>query len=244
MPFCIDPTKDTTIDVNHVANVACTESGAVPFNLTVQGAAIHRASHSTNWGFEVFSMKLNDLKAPVKIGCPEQARACNHPYNVLMVNEETGFQCLLKKVIHWAWAGKHMFFNTDCDLATINEEFPIGDEIKMYKAPGKSVEDNLALTFVHGKNPEFGVVSGMYNAKSRIRFGYADSLRDGTVWVSCNAVGIHHDIDIWAVYIIQGRRRSFLMRGPHCSFFFHFVHRLQTLWAMSILRKHTSIANT
>ena len=103
--------------------------------------------------------------------------------NLWFHNERTGDKILVHIVLHWAWEGNKLFFCPDgIDQKEFNKKFIKGDTITVsYANIGKPMEDNLALTFVHGLETNLD----QRWASSRMRYGNTWNVkRDYTVYVS------------------------------------------------------------
>jgi hypothetical protein len=145
------------------------------FNLTVQATntAKFSSSHTTRYGSYSVKMNLCLLPAPVKVGWRG-----NGPDGIFFINQRSKFVVHVEAIIHWCWEGTTTYFTSNITDAELNTEFLEGDQILIkYNTAGKSVEDNLAFTFVHGTKVNPGT--------SRMRIGTTSTpRRDGTVWVS------------------------------------------------------------
>lgn len=112
------------------------------------------------------------------------------------INRRTGMFVRTDGVLHWSWQGNRLFFHpsegTTCK--EINDIFSKGDQIEVSLCfdveedlEGEK-KDNLALTFVHGKDSESAAKSPKKNQwitlPSRLRFGKTSPDRDFTVFVS------------------------------------------------------------
>eukprot|EP00978_Attheya_sp_CCMP212_P017112 scaffold45430_cov58-Attheya_sp.AAC.6 len=167
--FCIDYGATT------LANVDCGTPGSEPFNLTVQAdnTAKFSRSHTTSYGSYSVRMNLCLLPAPVKMSWRG-----NGPDGIFFINQRSQFVVHVEAIIHWCWQGDTTLFTSNITDDELNTEFLKGDQILIqYNTAGKSVEDNLAFTFVHGTKVNPGA--------SRMRIGATSTpRRDGTIWVS------------------------------------------------------------
>jgi hypothetical protein len=179
--FCVDTTKV----LPDVANTACdpTNPNIVPFVFQVRegGANAIQNGLSDPYGLNyTISANLCNLKAPVRLG----SNGWGNPYDgVLMTNDRSGFSLQSNYIIHFCWEDNKTYFDINVTAEVFNQEFLAGDTISIkYITSGKRVEDQLAMTFVHGTNPEYP--ASFYAAKSRERFGTTTCRRDGTVWTA------------------------------------------------------------
>jgi len=122
-------------------------------------------------------------------------------------SKRTGNNIEVRIVLHWAWGGSKLYFCPEnVEVQQFNSLFQKGDEIIVSRRNvGKSKEDNLALTFVHGFQSS---LEERY-ASSRIRWGKCGDLsRDYTVFVS---------IEEYKLFGTSHILRSFL-RNPNIFF--------------------------
>jgi hypothetical protein len=181
--FCVDTTKR----LPETADVPCDalNGGVVPFRFQVQeSGTVWETGHWEVYGCEkTVSMRLCDLQAPVRIGYS----GWGNPYDgVLLVNDRTGFTFQSDFIIHYCWEDQRTYLSSNVTAAVLNQEFLAGDTISIfYVTSGKPFDNQTALTFVHGRNPEYDSgMSSFYRAKSRMRFGTTNNRRDGTVWTT------------------------------------------------------------
>jgi hypothetical protein len=179
--FCVDTTKV----LPDVANTACdpTNPNIVPFVFQVQegGANAIQNGLSEPYGLNyTISANLCNLEAPVRLG----SNGWGNPYDgVLLTNDRSGFSLKSNYIIHFCWEDKKTYFDINVTAEVFNQQFLEGDTISIkYITSGKRIEDQLAMTFVHGTNPEYP--ASFYAAKSRERFGTTTCRRDGTVWTT------------------------------------------------------------
>eukprot|EP00521_Asterionellopsis_glacialis_P008754 CAMPEP_0195281098 /NCGR_PEP_ID=MMETSP0707-20130614/549_1 /TAXON_ID=33640 /ORGANISM="Asterionellopsis glacialis, Strain CCMP134" /LENGTH=748 /DNA_ID=CAMNT_0040339943 /DNA_START=78 /DNA_END=2324 /DNA_ORIENTATION=- len=178
-PFCFDGANK---------KVACSAAGAQDPVMKSQwdNPAKWLQSHSNTWGFPVFQIILFNYIPKIEAGCTGHTfHECSFPHGFIMRNKRNNFEFVVDRVIHWAWNGRAMYFGSpdSAHLASrINSHTQRGDVWEMFTTEGKPLEDNLALTMVHGKNPEY---QSNGSPKSRMRYGYATNpARDATVWTT------------------------------------------------------------
>lgn len=163
----------------------------VSLKLVTTGSFRQDTTKSGLWNRPCFKVSLEPTIV-VATGC----EFCS----LWFTNSRTGYKFYVPVVIHWAWAGNKIFFcSPERDLddrdggivaasaAKLNEEISVGDEILVSLANvGKPIEENMALTHVHGREmSQSEVPSGVRWATSRVRYGWAGSARrDYNVWVS------------------------------------------------------------
>ena len=185
--FCVDTTKV----LPDVANTRCdaNNSDNVPFVFQVRegGANAVETGHGVSYGLDyTVAINLCNLEAPVRLGY----NGWGNPYDgVLMTNNRTGFTFQSKYMIHFCWEDKRTYLDSNVTIAVLNQEFLEGDTISVrYVTSGKRIDDQLALTIVHGTNDEYirasTVDPSFYRGKSRLRFGNTPNRRDGTIWTT------------------------------------------------------------
>jgi hypothetical protein len=103
-------------------------------------------------------------------------------------NQRNDMRIEVNRVLHWTLKGERMYVTTDGltgghTADDFNAAFKAGDEITvLHRVPGAMrSEDNTALTFVHGTDPESQTESWV-RSKNRMRFGFTTSTRDYTVY--------------------------------------------------------------
>jgi Hint module len=186
--FCIDTTKA----LPDVANTACDTNNPniVPFVFKVREGGANAVANGLNVPYGLnytVSANLCNLAAPVRLG----SNGWGNPQDgALMINDRTGFSFQSKYIIHFCWEDKKTYFDSSVTADVINREFLPGDTISIkYTKAGKRIDDQLAMTFVHGTNDEYSSGSAsFYAAKSRMRYGSTTNRRDGTVWTT-NFIG-------------------------------------------------------
>jgi len=107
------------------------------------------------------------------------------PDGLLMRNTNTGYEMHILSVSHFSYYNQgvektYIMVSNSISNSQINANFPAGHGVEFYYAPptGKSVEDNLSLTFVHGRHPE-------QRWNTRMRAGMpGNKRRDGTIWTT------------------------------------------------------------
>jgi hypothetical protein len=181
---CVDPSKISIVSSdNIVANVPCNASdpNQYPFKFIVSSSGPNAKATSHYIAYKLtytVQMDLCNLQAPIKSGAPNLGKAYE---GVLMVNTRTGFAFVTEYIIHFCWAKTTSFFHSNVTADVLNAQFQAGDVIAVkYIQPTTRVEDQLAITFVHGTNPEYP--KAFYRAKSRLWYGLTNKVRDGTVW--------------------------------------------------------------
>ena len=184
--FCVDTTKNITEEPSAVANTACnaTNPDIVPFVFKVGEGGINarKTGHSNNLGLDyTVSANLCNLAAPVRLG----ANGWGNPYDgVLLTNDRSGFTFQSKHIIHFCWSDNRSYLDSSVSAAVLNAQFIAGDTVSVkYVTSGKRIQDQLAMTFVHGENEEYSRPS-FYRGKSRLRFGTTNNRRDGSVWTT------------------------------------------------------------
>ena len=134
-------------------------------------------NHSKHFKRRIFKL---DIKPTVEIKSGE--KVCSFIFE----NKRNGEKFAVQQILHWAWAGKEVYFSPMDDHVSpryINERFLAGDRIKVtYTDLGTQGEDSLALTFVHGVDKDSR--KNRIQLPSRLRFGITDLGRDYTVYVS------------------------------------------------------------
>ena len=180
--FCINPVTNAT--------AYCTDAGVEPYNFVVQSnntVSSSPAGHTTPVGasYTRRRMSINSLAA-VSSWDPVRNAGSHPPDGLLMKNLRTGYELPIVSIEHFSYhkdAKAYLTIDNAYSNSFINSKFLAGDGVEFYYAPatGKPVEDNLALTFVHGKAPEY--------SNSRMRAGMAgNNRRDGTVWVRASNI--------------------------------------------------------
>lgn len=184
-----DDTFDAGFCMKNGVKVACNEEDAVPFEFVVQNnnSAQEHTYHSQLQGKYTIVANFCDSDASI-------FEYAYDPDGYFFINERTNFTMEVSSIVHFCYhAGnnKQTLITPNETASTVNREFLATDRIIVKtNIQGKRDEDNLALTFVHGKNPEFPSNNVFhYRAKSRMRYGTTGSARDGTVWVSYNFGG-------------------------------------------------------
>jgi len=181
---CVDPSKVSIVSSdNIVANVPCNASdpNQYPFTFVVSSngpnaqATNHYIAYKLSY---TVKMDLCNLQAPIKSSAPNLGKAYE---GIFMVNTRTGFAFVTEYIIHFCWAKTSSFLHSNVTADVLNAQFQAGDVIAVkYIQPTTKVEDQLAITFVHGTNPEYP--KAFYRAKSRLWYGLTSKNRDGTVW--------------------------------------------------------------
>lgn len=119
-------------------------------------------------------------------------------------NKRTGDSIEVRMVLHWAWKNSQLYFCPEnIDAGQFNAIFKKNDEIIVSRRNvGKPMEDNLALTFVHG----FQSPLAERYASSRIHWGKCgDASRDFTVFTCNTRVAIKPgDTYFYQQYIVTG----------------------------------------
>ena len=181
--FCVDTSKNTTVDPTAVANTVCddTNPAITPFVFKVAavGAQASSTGHAQVYGFN-YTVVANfcKLAAPIKLSSVPRGSS-----SLTLTNERSGFSFESKFIIHFCWNGGQTYLESNVSAAVINQQFLANDTISIkYTSLGKRIEDQLAMTFVHGRNIEYP--KSYYKAKSRMRYGTTNNRRDGTVWTT------------------------------------------------------------
>lgn len=115
--------------------------------------------------------------------------------SVRFVNRRTNKSIRVDGILHWSWQGNKMFFfpSSGETCQKINNIFKKDDVILVkhnfgHGKPFRKVNDNLALTFVHGQDEEYWNKNRKKNPwmyeTSRLRFGKTSQDRGFTVYVS------------------------------------------------------------
>lgn len=180
--FCVNKVATTTADIDCNSN-SVDPADIVPFILEVfENATVQSTGHNVALGLDTYTvaMKLCNLTAPIIQG----RSGWGNPFDgVLLTNDRTGFTFESDYLIHPCWEGDTTYFSSNVTKDVLNEEFIVGDTISIkYNPSGKAVNSQLALTFVHGTNPEYP--QSWYRGKSRLRYGTTNNRRDGTVWTT------------------------------------------------------------
>ena len=145
------------------------------------------------------------IKVPI-IATFEDKTGCQGKCHLCLTNRRTGDKVLTQTVLHWSWNGGDLYFCTDGDITEVefNDIFKKDDEIIVsFANTGKPIEDNLALTFVHGTQD---ASLDQRWAPSRLRYGKAGiSRRDYTVFTTNPRVQINPgDTYVYQQYIVTG----------------------------------------
>jgi len=109
---------------------------------------------------------------------------------LLFTNVRTGVSLPVLSIYHWSWDGIHLFFyplETHVMAKDVNNIFAAGDSISVsYSMEGKTKEESLSLSFVHGTDKGRKEVSDneWLRAASMIRYGNGsgNTPRDYTVF--------------------------------------------------------------
>jgi len=109
---------------------------------------------------------------------------------LLFTNVRTGVSLPVLSIYHWSWDGIHLFFyplETHVMAKNVNNIFAAGDSISVsYSMEGKTKEESLSLSFVHGTDKGRKEVSDneWLRAASMIRYGNGsgNTPRDYTVF--------------------------------------------------------------
>jgi hypothetical protein len=167
--FCIDNTKSGDYTE---ASTACVANNAniVPFKFVVQADnTASQTGHAATYGFSyTVRMRLCNLAGAVMIGNMGWG---NFWDGVLLINDRNGFTFQSRYIVHYCWQGDWSYFeSTNATAAQLNANFKANDTITVkFVTSGRAYNDQIGLTLVHGKNPEY--MSGIYyTGRSRIRY--------------------------------------------------------------------------
>ena len=112
---------------------------------------------------------------------------CNGGKGFTFTNSRTSESVLVTSIVHWNWKRKSYFPIPDgVTIGDMNRMFTARDEVIVsFPAPSVKLEDNIALTFVHGKGEEYEKRGSYWIAKPRMRWGKGcPTSREYTVFVS------------------------------------------------------------
>ena len=151
--------------------------------------------HTQKLGRNIFRIQINPTVL-IKSGEP----VCNLYFS----NLRTRRRFRVNFILHWSWAGNQIYFSpwnqnlTEQDINAIFQS--AGDEVTISYCSdiGKDSKDNLALTFVHGRDKKSPDMHAEFH--SRIRFGSTDLKRDYTVFVSVLKLLRHEKIYLFLFY--------------------------------------------
>jgi len=156
-------------------------------SLQVTVASTNQARKST---FHSDFYNLYCIRVPVVATFADTA-GCQTKCNMWLTNSRTGERVNTPLVLHWSFNSNELYFCTDGSITAtdFNNMFQAGDEIiPSYANTGKSMEENLAFTFIHGLQNSF---DNRY-AKNRMRVGRGGTVRrDYTVYTTNTFVNIN-----------------------------------------------------
>ena len=150
--------------------------------IVASGLTEEDTAKSEQWNRPCFRTNIQET-VTLKSGCS---------FCTLYFTNPDGYRFYVPVIIHWAWEGKYIYYcsplrdpddrekRDDATQWKLNKHFTEGMKITVTLAnEGKSKQENMALTHVHGLETSLGWAS------SRLRFGWAGGARrDYSVYVS------------------------------------------------------------